>query len=390
MSDRKDFYYRQKVTEAELDGAFDALEVADRNVVGDLGFVGIASGLAAVQHSPSPNLGVDVAAGTAYDPAGQRIRVPSVQAVSIATDNGGVSTAVATPGNAKVVAVFLRFTRSLSDPRIDGNSNTVYFLRDESFGFWVKQGVEATDGAEVAPGLESDKVLICDVKLVNGQTSVVTGDITTTRAQNTFKVAGSPFALNAKSAKTAFADILGMLNGLTVGGLNADTIACDVDNLWADTTGIYSTTVGAALEEIVDDLSASNGAVKIGSAPTGKTYSFELDGGNIQADLSEIQDYLDKGPIGSMPTTITANLAVTTERKIFVNTTGGAVVITAPDPAGGRDFRVKDIGGAASTNSISIAAFAGETIEGVAGPRVLSTDLGEWVFESDGTNWWIG
>ena len=72
------------------------------------------------------------------------------------------------------------------------------------------------------------------------------------------------------------------------------------------------------------------------------------------------------------------------------NTTGGAVVITAPDPAGGRDFRVKDIGGAASTNSISIAAFAGETIEGVAGPRVLSTDLGEWVFESDGTNWWIG
>lgn len=392
MADRKDFYYRQKVTEAELDGAFDGLEVADRNMVGDLGFAGIASGLAAVQHTPSANLGVDVSAGTAYDQSGQRIRVPSVQAVSVATDNGGVSTAVATPGNAKVVSVFLRFTRSLSDPRIDGNSNTVYFLRDESFGFWIKQGVEALDGAEVAPGLEADKLLICDVKLISGQTSVVTADITTTRKQNTFKFPGATYALNAQSTGEALEDLLGFINGISIGGLggvSAGIVSASIAATWADATGIVGTDVDAALEEIVTDL-ATDGDAKLAAAAHAGTYNLTVNAGTIRSQIGELQAAIDLGPRGVAPTTTAANLALTTERSVFVDVSGGPVTITAPDPAGGRFFRVKNTAGDPSVNAISIAAFGAELIEGAAGPRVLSTQGGEWLFESDGTNWWMG
>jgi len=41
MADRTDFYFRQKVTEAELDLAFALLEKADRNIAADIGGYGI-------------------------------------------------------------------------------------------------------------------------------------------------------------------------------------------------------------------------------------------------------------------------------------------------------------------------------------------------------------
>jgi len=43
MSDRLDFFFRQRVTEAELDLAFELLEKADRDLAADLGIFGIIS-----------------------------------------------------------------------------------------------------------------------------------------------------------------------------------------------------------------------------------------------------------------------------------------------------------------------------------------------------------
>jgi len=48
MADRTDFHFRQKVTEAELDLAFELLEKADRNLAADLGIYGIISGRVAL------------------------------------------------------------------------------------------------------------------------------------------------------------------------------------------------------------------------------------------------------------------------------------------------------------------------------------------------------
>lgn len=47
MSARKNFFFRQRVSEAELDSAFDDLEDADHHLTGDLGFVGVLGACAA-------------------------------------------------------------------------------------------------------------------------------------------------------------------------------------------------------------------------------------------------------------------------------------------------------------------------------------------------------
>ena len=175
MADRKDFYFRQKVTEAELDDAFDGLEEADRNVLTDLGILGVAKGLAVTEESPTPNITVDVETGAAYDQSGQRMNVPSEQNVDVSEDFLMATTDVAGGGNEKIVSVFLEFQRVLSDPRIDGNSNTVFF-RDESFAFKVRQGAEASPPA-TPPPLQANEILLADITRTNGQTQIFDADI---------------------------------------------------------------------------------------------------------------------------------------------------------------------------------------------------------------------
>jgi hypothetical protein len=148
MADRVDFYFRQRVTEAELDLACELLEQADRDLAADIGIYGIVTGAVPTQHSPVPDLTVDLTSPTrAYDRLGQRIFIGTDQTVDSWVDLVGIPTAVATPGNERWLALFLRFDRQLSDPRTDGNAQQVYFRRDESFEIVVRQGANAPIGA---------------------------------------------------------------------------------------------------------------------------------------------------------------------------------------------------------------------------------------------------
>ena len=87
----------------------------------------------------------------------------------MARSRNGVATEVSAANKEKVVSIFLRFDRSLSDPRIDGNSLTVFFKRDESFKLVVVQGPEAAAGQAVPPALRSDALLLADVVRRFGQ-----------------------------------------------------------------------------------------------------------------------------------------------------------------------------------------------------------------------------
>lgn len=194
MSNRRDYHFRQTVTETELDTGFDELEAAERAIVQDLLGYGVASGMGVTQATPAPNLSVNVAAGLTYDQLGQRIYLPTTQPLDLSIDSNGVSTAVGSGGNAKVVSIFAQFTRALSDPRTDGNSVTVYFARAESFALIVRQGAEAVDGSEAPPALEADKILLADVKRTFGQTQITTAQINsyaTNRRQDAFVGVGN-------------------------------------------------------------------------------------------------------------------------------------------------------------------------------------------------------
>ncbi|HEU4407115.1 MAG TPA: hypothetical protein VFS43_17735 [Polyangiaceae bacterium] len=184
MADRVDYYFRQKVTEAELDLGFELLERADRNLAADIGLFGIVSGAVPAPHSPLPGLSVDLTApARAYDRAGQRVFFGTGQTVDCSVDHNGLPTEVTAAGNERWLSVFLRFSRSLSDPRTDGNSQQVLFRRDESFELVVRQGPEAPAGSAPRPLLEEAELLVCDVRRTAGQTQIVGTDLDLTRRQ---------------------------------------------------------------------------------------------------------------------------------------------------------------------------------------------------------------
>ncbi|MGF2075534.1 hypothetical protein, partial [Enterococcus casseliflavus] len=73
MSSRLDYYFRQRVSEAELDLGFELLEQADRALASDIGLVGVVSGGVPVPHQPVADLTIDLTGpARAYDKLGQR------------------------------------------------------------------------------------------------------------------------------------------------------------------------------------------------------------------------------------------------------------------------------------------------------------------------------
>lgn len=335
MSSRRDFHYKQKVTEAELDAAFNALEVADRALATDWGFTGVITGTAVTQRGAGANVSVDVAAGITYDQLGQRIQVPSTQNVSVINDSAGVPTAVAGGGNEKIVSVFVEFDRALSDPRTDGNGATVYFVRDESYKFYVKQGAEALAGAAVPPALEASKILLVDITRTFGQTQILNGNLSTSRREDAIVTSFGNFSLRRGRIKDAFTDVLTYLNqhvigaatqhgtdDITNGGVSgtwadgtalsgatldlvlndlvsdlggtggANRIGYSATGTWADATGIGAARVKTAIDEIVTDLAATTGDVKIGS-PLRSGTNLSLSAGSIGSQLGELRTYID-------------------------------------------------------------------------------------------------
>ena len=120
MADRLDYFFRQKVTDAELDLGFSLLEASIRNFAADLNVIGVAENGDVTQHSPVSDLTVDISGPMlVYDQDGQRIFASALQNLNMAVDENTVSTAIVTPGNSRILSIFVEFDRALSDPRVD-------------------------------------------------------------------------------------------------------------------------------------------------------------------------------------------------------------------------------------------------------------------------------
>lgn len=179
--DRRDYYYKQLVMDTELDAGFDGAERADRAMMADMGMAGITTGGSVVQSSPA-SMSVTLGGPTvAYDSAGRRVATATNITFSLATSLTGISTAASTSGKERWVSAFLRFTRAQSDPRSDGNNSPVNFIQAEACEVVVRMGVEANTGTSVKPTLVEGEILICDVLLTYGKSSVVNADINTSR-----------------------------------------------------------------------------------------------------------------------------------------------------------------------------------------------------------------
>jgi hypothetical protein len=122
--DRWDFFYKQLVSEADLDESNDWAENAERNFAIDAELTGIFSGGVATQHNPL-GLIVDVSACVARDRLGRRLVWGGVEEIDVTEDEYAISTAPSS-GYKKWVTVYAQFTRNLSAPETDGNGATVY------------------------------------------------------------------------------------------------------------------------------------------------------------------------------------------------------------------------------------------------------------------------
>lgn len=174
---RQNYYYRQKVTEADLDNLETNLENALKNSIVDLFGVGMVAGGEVLPNSPTPDMSVIVTAGRGYDFLGQRIAWSTSQNVDCSKDKDGVSTAVVASGNQKWITILAYFARALSDPRIDGHGTVVYFREDESFTFKVIQGAEAPAGQAQKPAHPTDGGLILADVLLSYGTTAITADM---------------------------------------------------------------------------------------------------------------------------------------------------------------------------------------------------------------------
>lgn len=407
MANRRDFFYLQKVTEGELDGAFNELEQADRDMAVDFGFFGILSNLAVTQNGGG-NLTVDVSGlGTAYDQTGQRIYVPSLQNVNCAVDFNSVTTTVATPGNSKIVSLFIQFDRALSDPRVDGNSLTVYFVRTETFKFKVVQGAEAASPS--APSLLSDGVLLADITRSFGVTTITTPNIDlAARRQDSIFVDDSPFSLREGTPADAIRAFVlrynqhvngtadghigaaiayggganwadGSANGAATvevtldsiftslgGATGANKIGATITSLWKDGSGISGNTIDAALEEIVSDLAGAvggfGGAAKVGLTSASTATWFDASNPSTGNAADTVGHFLNRA-IGDLGGNSGAARIGTAARTTWLGgrTNPASVsvfaaidkIITDLNAATGADDGAERIGAAAGPTSLS-------------------------------------
>lgn len=296
MANRRNFYYRQLVTEAELDSAFEQLEQADRDIVADLLPFGIAANAEVTEHSPVPDMTVDVGGGAiAYDQQGRRITIPSRQIVDMTRDSNGAPTEVAGAGHEKWVSVFVRFKRALSDLRMDGNGDQVYFASDESFELIKVQAPEGAPGTTALPGLRTDALLLADVRLRFGQTAIANADIDMSRRQDAFIVEAGSMRIRGGRVKDAIEQTLTHLNHHVQGTANphpAKSIEYGGGPAWADGTTNPPSNVEAQLDKIVADLVAPEGADRISAPEVGGT-TYALTAGSIKRQLSELLGHVN-------------------------------------------------------------------------------------------------
>ncbi len=387
MSDRYDFFFRQKVTEAELDGAFNALELADQNLVVDADLVGVHFGLAVAEQG-IPNLTVAVSSGGAYDATGRRIRAVSGQTVDLSADYNGISTAVPTSGYERWLSIFIGFTRTLSDPRTDGNSLTVYFARAEAFVFRVVAGPEASAGTAARPALDSARILLADVLLANGATAVHTADISVSRRQDIFNINGVRKGRTKEAVTELAAQLLSHINSSVAHAASSITFAGA--GTWADGSTNPASDVETQLDAMIDDLGGSSGTSKLGSGGGAGSYFFTMTPGILYDQLVQIAQYIDNGPLGLSSTVLTSNTTLSSHRQVYCDSSGGAFTITLPTPSPGRVIYIKDTKGSFTANPVTLAPSSGIIkIEGIAANRDLAANWGAYRVHSDGTDWYI-
>jgi hypothetical protein len=272
-----DWYFAQLISQDEMDQAFawvtDALErwtqdaLSDPTDPGGGWNGGILEGGAVTQQTV-PDLSVRVSAVVAYDKIGRPvIDATAQQTVPVDVDEYGTTTAVAASGNSKILSVFLRYKLNPQDPAVDGNGLTVYTKQLDDTEIFVRQSAEAV--TPTAPPLLPDALLLADISMAYGQTTVLTGHIDASRREDWLRLVGTTItSFVAGTPREALRQLFDYVD-TAIGGGSAYT----PNYTWAGAVplgtvgGAPPTTSQTGLDAIVQDLAdnATGGDSMVGA-----------------------------------------------------------------------------------------------------------------------------
>jgi hypothetical protein len=274
--DLRDWYFKQIVSQGEMDQAFEWAEDADHEMMTDVDLIGIHSGGDTSEKSPTPDLSVNVSSIKGHDSEGKRLSIETPSSnIPLDVDEYGTSTEVTTPAEERYISLFVRYKRDPQSPAVDGNGLTVYTIQQEDAEYFVRQG--ASSGSATPPALLSDALLLCDIKRVFGQTTIQDANIELTRRQDWMRLTGTSISeLNGGTPKEVIEELFSYVDAHHGGG-SLFTFAQN----WAD-TGVPIgpsppiATVKEALNGIVYDLTQWGtgrvGSLLIGTQNTTGTY----------------------------------------------------------------------------------------------------------------------
>lgn len=279
----------------KLNRAFDRVEASANERQVDVHPSGVVSGLAVVENS-TPNLTVKVNAGVAYDQTGNRIEIPSQQSLDPLTDYQGNAIALPTLGNERYVSVFLKFKRLDQEATQDNNSVPYYESELEHFEIRVRAGSSAATGTATPPALQGAEILLADIKLTPGMTTITNGEIELqSRRQDAWKLTPtttSPKTIRVGTSKEAATLLLGWLNDLLTGTLTLDTNGVTHTNGAETFAGAQSPPPNGSLQTwlrtLVAYLGSSSGGNGVGASRIGMSAPGNWADGNSAGSAGQL------------------------------------------------------------------------------------------------------
>lgn len=191
----------------------DNIEGADLAHQVDLHGAGILTGLEVTEADPAASMSVAVAAGTAYQGYGRRIRVDVTQSVDCSVDRLAAAT-VPGAGKERYITLVAVFARQNSAAVLDTETwESISRVQDEYFELQVVSGAEADVGNAVKYTAAAEEVVLADVLL----------DETTTQITNAMIDDSRRSALDRVESMASF--LIGSFVGLAVSRSDDDTLA---------------------------------------------------------------------------------------------------------------------------------------------------------------------
>ncbi len=375
-----DWYFKQIVTQSQMDWAFDKVQDSLHATSLDNEFLGIVDGLGTAEHAGTPDKTIDVGGpGTAYDPEGQRCYVSdALTIVDCSQDEFGTDSNPPTATFQRYISVFIRFDRDLTEPALDGNNVVVYTKQLESFELFVRLGAEAAAGTAIPAPLMTDAVLLCDILVTNGFTAILNANIDLSRRQDWVRFTGTVLGDRVYgTSKDAVDDILALIESW--GG----SLPFSFVSQWFGSVAVAGstpppTTIQEALDAIVYDLAQATGIAKVGSADYASTYvswTGQSGQGALEAIAAAVNGHIGGGapqhPASSITFTPVGIIAATDVQAAiaeiltdYAATTGGTLIgyagsgwLTASNVSGALDEIVADL--ALTTAALSGASRIG-------------------------------